>query len=290
VITETNLPVRVAREKRRADEWSLVLSAADLEHDVRPVGQNWIVVVGEEDLEAALAALDAYDHEQRLAAIEPPPPVEYGPTQAALWYMAALMLFYAWVELGGDRYAWQEAGRAYAARVVAGEWWRAVTALTLHASVFHVLGNALVGAVFGGALCRAVGPGTGLWVMVLAGAAGNLANAYLRGPTHAAIGASTAVFAAFGALAGLQAMRRYRFIPNRRKAWVPLGAALAMLAMLGVGEETDIWAHFLGLIAGIAAGIAVAEIQERAPTPATEKLLIAAGIGAIVLSWLLALR
>jgi membrane associated rhomboid family serine protease len=289
VSEEANLPVRVARDKRKADEWSLVLTAADIEHDIRPVSRNWVIVVGDDDLEGALQALDAYDHEQRQAAIEPPPPVEYGPTQAALWYMAALMLFYAWVEIGADTFSWEDAGRAYARRVVAGEWWRVVTALTLHASVFHVLGNAIVGAVFGGALCRSVGPGTGLWIMVLAGAVGNLTNAYLRAPTHAAVGASTAVFAAFGALAGLQMMRRYRFIPNRRKAWVPLGAALAMLAMLGAGEDTDVWAHLFGLIAGVVAGIATAGWQEHAPAPARERMLVAAGVGVVVLSWVLAL-
>jgi len=290
VTLEPNLPVRVAREKRKVNDWSLVLTAADIEHDVRPVGSNWVVVVGDEDLEAALETLDTYDQEQRLAQIKPPPPIEYGPTQAALWYMGALVLFYLWVEYGGDTYAWEEAGRAYSVRIRAGEWWRAVTALTLHANFMHAFGNAVVGAIFGGALCRVVGPGTALCLMLLAGGAGNLANAYLRGTTHAAVGASTAVFAAFGALAGLQTVRRYRFIENRKRAWLPLGAAFAMLAMLGVGEDTDIWAHLLGLIGGIVGGIGVADLQRRAPAPAAERVLIAVGAGLIVSCWALAFR
>jgi len=290
VITDVNLPVRVARERQRVADWSLVLTAADIEHDIRPVGHNWVVVVGDQDLEVALAALDAYDQEQRVAQAKAPPPIEYGPTYAALWYMASLVLFYLWVEYGGDSYAWEEAGRAYAARVVAGEWWRTVTALTLHANFIHVFANAAVGAVFGTALCRVVGPGTGLWIMVLAGAVGNLANAYLRAATHAAVGASTAIFAAFGALAGLQASQRYRFIANRRKAWVPLAAALAMLGVLGVGENTDIWAHLLGLIAGIGAGFAAAELQVRRPVAASERVIAALAIGMICVCWIVALR
>lgn len=285
---ETHLPVRVAHEKRKADDWSLVLTAADIEHDVRPSGHDWVVLVGDDDLARALAALDSYDHEQRQARIVPPAPIEYGQTFAAFGYVAALLLFYLWVESIGDTFAWESAGRAYAARIVAGEWWRTVTALTLHANLTHVLGNVVFGALFGGALCRAVGPGTALWIMLVAGGGGNLANAYLRGGAHASVGASTAVFGAFGALAGLQSAHRYRFIVGRHRAWVPLGAAAAMLAMVGVGEETDIWAHLLGLIVGFAAGVAVAYVYDRPLPAATERQLAVAGILAVAVCWLLA--
>jgi membrane associated rhomboid family serine protease len=280
--------VRVAHDKRKADDWSLVLTAADIEHDVRPAGHDWVVLVGDDDLEGALAALAAYDHEQRLAQIEPPTRLEYGPTFAALVYVAALLLFYGWVEALADTFAWESAGRAYASRIVAGEWWRTVTALTLHANFTHVLGNAVFGAVFGGALCRLVGPGTALWIMLLAGGGGNLLNAYLRGTAHASVGASTAVFGALGALAGLQSAHRYRFLAGKRKAWVPLGAAAAVLAMLGVGEETDIWAHLLGLIVGVAAGGAVVSVYDRPLRPAIEYSLAAAGFVAVALCWWLA--
>lgn len=281
--------MRVAGDKRKADDWSLVLTAADIEHDVRPAGREWLVLVGDDDLEGALAALAAYDHEQRLAQIEPPARVEYGPTFAAIVYVAALLVFYFFVEKVADTFVWESAGRAYAARIVDGEWWRAVTALTLHANFTHVLGNAVFGAVFGGALCRLVGPGTALWIMLLAGGAGNLANAYLRGTAHASVGASTAVFGALGALAGLQSADRYRFLSGRRKAWVPLGAAAAVLAMVGVGEETDIWAHLLGLVAGVAAGVGIASVDDRSLRPATEYALAAAGFAAVAGCWWLAL-
>lgn len=286
---EINLPVRVAREKRRAADWSLVLTSADIEHDVRPAGTNWVVVVGDDDLETALAVLDAYDNEQRPARAEAPAAIEYGPTYSALWYMAALVVFHLWVEHIGDTTAWKDAGRAYALRIRAGEWWRVVTALTLHSGFIHVLGNAVIGTVFAGALCRAVGPGTGLWIMVLAGGAGNLMNAYLRTATHAAVGASTALFGAFGALAGLQMRTPTQSDVGRSKAWIPLGAALAMLAILGAGEDTDIWAHLLGLLAGIVAGAGAAELRSRLPRR-PEAGLVVAGVAAIVACWFLALH
>lgn len=271
------------------NDWSLVLTSANIEHDVRPVGSAWILLVGDDDLAAALAALEAYDHEQRQAAGNPPPALEYGRTFAALWYSVALVLFFFWVELGPFTDVWEDAGRSYSARIRAGEWWRVITALTLHANFVHVFGNAVIGAVFAGALCRAVGPGTALWVMLLAGGAGNLVNALLRSSAHAAVGASTAIFGAFGALAGLQAVHRYRFISSRRKAWVPAAAAIAMLALVGAGEDTDVWAHFFGLVAGFGTGIGVATAIRRIPTPKTEHALVALGVLAIAACWLLAL-
>lgn len=271
------------------DDWSLVLTSANVEHDVRPVDRDWVVLVGDDDLAAALVALDAYDHEQRQAAAGPPPTREYGRTYAALWYSLALVLFFFWVEYGPVGDVWEDAGRAYAARIRAGEWWRVITALTLHANFVHVLGNAVIGAVFAGALCRALGPGTALWAMLLSGGLGNLVNALLRSSAHAAVGASTAIFGAFGVLAGLQSAQRYRINSSRRKAWMPAAAALAMLALLGAGEDSDVWAHLFGLVAGFGTGVGVGTAARRAPTPRTEHALVAAGVLAIIACWFLAL-
>jgi membrane associated rhomboid family serine protease len=298
--SEPNLPVRVARERRRADEWSLVLTAADIEHDVAPAGRDWVVLVGDDDLAAALEALDAYDQEQRAAQREPPAPIEYGPTLAGPAYFIALLMFHFWVEYIGDTFAWEDAGRAYAARIVNGEWWRAATALTLHAGLGHVLANTVAGSVFAGVLCRITGPGTALWIMLLAGGAGNLVNAYLRAGPHAAIGASTAVFGALGALAGIEAMRRYRPaapgppvvehpLMRRRKVWIPIGAAVAILAMLGAGAQTDVWAHLFGLVAGFVAGGAAAHLHQRPPSAMIEWPLAAAGVLVVAGCWRLAM-
>src|SRR6266516_3928722 len=50
---------------------------------------------------------------------------------------------------------------------VAGEWWRTVTALTLHADAPHVLGNAGASVVLVGAVSHQLGPGVGLCVLLL---------------------------------------------------------------------------------------------------------------------------
>src|SRR2546422_4485816 len=68
--------------------------------------------------------------------------------------------------------------------IVAGEWWRTVTALTLHADVPHLLGNAVASVVLVGAVSRELGPGLGLWLLVLAGAGGNALTAVAHGARY----------------------------------------------------------------------------------------------------------
>src|SRR5438034_425376 len=60
------------------------------------------------------------------------------------------------------------------------------------------------------------------------------------------IGASTAVFGALGALAA--------FPQHRRRAWVPLGAGLALLAFLGTSKRADLAGHLCGFVAGLLLG------------------------------------
>src|SRR5437016_9452621 len=92
--------------------------------------------------------------------------------------------------------AWFARGSAATDRIVAGEWWRTVTALTLHADASHLLGNAAASVVLVGAVSRELGPGLGLWLVLLAGAGGNALTAVAHSAHHASVGASTAIFGA----------------------------------------------------------------------------------------------
>src|SRR5690606_31506657 len=102
----------------------------------------------------------AYDAENRARPAAPAPPT-YGRTLAAPVITAALCLLFVVTGPRAGGHAWFDAGAADAARLRAGEWWRAVTALTLHADFPHVFSNAIALLVFGTALCTLVGPGSG---------------------------------------------------------------------------------------------------------------------------------
>ena len=219
---------------------------------------------------------------------EPPAP-EYGPTWAGVVMAALPVAVYA---LSGPRAAgsrWFVAGSGVAERIAAGERWRTVTALTLHADPSHLLANVVSGALLFTALCRVVGPGVGAWLVLLAGAGGNALNAFMHGAHHDAVGASTAVLGAVGALSGLAAVRARGMQGRRGRAWVPLAAGLALLAMLGADRRTDLGAHFFGFVTGIGLGIAAAFAVPRPLGRAAQSVLALGALGAVVACWLIAL-
>jgi len=98
------------------------------------------------------------------------------------------------------------------------------------------------------------------------------------------------VFGAIGVLAGLQLTRRWRPPSTRRGAWLPVAAALGLLAALGTaGERTDVLAHFLGLAFGVLLGALTALAAARPLHTPAQLALGAAAIAIVVHSWRLAL-
>jgi membrane associated rhomboid family serine protease len=100
----------------------------------------------------------------------------------------------------------------------------------------------------------------------------NLATAAIEEHDFASVGASTATFAALGLLAGLQAIRRLRGGTfDKRRAWISVGAGLALFAMLGVGSQSrmstgpgvDVWGHLTGLGFGVLLGLALGAPPSR---------------------------
>jgi membrane associated rhomboid family serine protease len=205
--------------------------------------------------------------------------------------VAGLLLlgFFALTVVWNSTVAWLERGSASAARILDGELWRTVTAVTLHADLVHALSNAFAIVVFFGAVSGQLGRGVSGALILLAGAGGNLANAYLRGPPHDAVGASTAVFGAVG-IVGSLAMMRNREMGNRRGAWVGIAAALALLGMLGSGgARVDVMAHALGFLIGAALAMLVGLTLPRSRGGDVQWKCGVAAVALIVYCWMLAL-
>jgi membrane associated rhomboid family serine protease len=290
---EAEAVLRVARRRALADEWALVLAAEGLGASVRGAAGGFALCVPEVERERAQRALSAWERENRAAEREPlaDPPLDPAAVPHALFAAAALVAFFLATGAQGPGSPWFERGSADATRVLGGEAWRAVTALTLHADLVHALGNAIAGALFGAGVLRAFGPGAGAALVLAAGVAGNYANAWAHAADHVSVGASTAVFGALGLLAGRALVRRRAGGAGGGRAAVPVAAALALLAMIGTeGERVDLWAHAFGLAAGVALGAAVM----LAGGPPTRRW-VQAGAGAaaacaLVGAWALALR
>jgi membrane associated rhomboid family serine protease len=291
--TSPEVPLRVARRRRRADEWALVLAAEGLAARVWRGPSGFVLGVAPDDADRALAALEAYDRENQAASSSgdgSEPPAGPAPLRVALGVSGALLVFFALTGPRDPASPWFASGSAHAGRILAGETWRAVTSLTLHADLGHAGANAIVGALFLTAVCRALGPGLGCALVLLAGATGNLANALLRSPLHDSVGASTAVFGAVGLLGGLGVGRRRRGGTRGRRAWVSVAAALGLLAMLGTaGERVDLWAHFFGLALGGLLGLPIGFAAHCRPAASFQWLLGAGAVATLLACWALAL-
>ena len=157
--------------------------------------------------------------------------------------------------------------------------------------VFFLISILVAAAVFFGMVSSLLGLGIGSVLILAAGAGGNLANAFLQGSPHVSIGASTAVFGAVGLIGGLSMAKRRRSASGRRRAWLPIAAALALLGMLGTGgARVDVWAHLCGLLVGAILGIAAAYITPRPPASAIQWAGGSAAVGLLIYCWTLALR
>ena len=186
---------------------------------------------------------------------------------------------------------WFDAGRVDGVLIRGGEWWRTITALTLHSDARHIVGNLVFGVFFGFFAGRLMGSGVAWLAIVAAAATGNAANTLLLESAHRSIGASTAVFAALGLIAGY--VWRGRFMAQDRWSYRlgPIVGGLALLMFTGTGDEkTDIGAHLLGFVCGFLAGMLLIALG---PVPTDRRAQTTAGVIAVFLvvtGWLVALR
>ena len=285
--------VRIAPDRRTAEEWVLVLVAEGIEAGLAAAEGGVAVTANPGDVAKGRRLLDAWDRENVAARAEAemPQPPEWGPTSLGVILGAALVLFFLHTGAHDPDLVWFARGSARSGLILRGEYWRTVTALTLHADLIHVATNAVACALFVTALARALGPGVTCAMLVGAGAGANELTALVRGPGHDSLGASTAVFAAVGALASLGVARRWH--GRRRRRWqdfAPLAAGLGLLAMLGTAPDADFGAHLFGLAFGALLGGAVAWLSPQPARPLAQGAWAAVAASAVVAAWLRALH
>jgi membrane associated rhomboid family serine protease len=185
---------------------------------------------------------------------------------------------------------WYTAGRVDGVLIRAGEWWRTITALTLHADLHHLIGNLVFGTMFGLFAGRLLGSGVAWFSIVVAAALGNSLNTMLLEASHRAIGASTAVFAALGLVAGF--VWRGKFMAQDRWSYRlgPIVGGFALLMYTGTGgERTDIGAHLMGFLFGLGAGMLLTSVRDRLDDRRLQQM---AGLGALLLicgAWAIAI-
>ena len=287
-------PVRIAETSKQAEEWALVLAAIGIPHSIEEDDDERILVlVAGDDVRRAELALGAYDRETRtatpIATLPEPEPPPY-PWMSGATVGLLMLGAFAITGPSASRSDWFVHGAAVAGRILSDEPWRVVTALTLHADLVHVLGNAAATAVLLGPLAQRLGVGAALVLTLLAGAVGNVLSAMVHESTHASIGASTATFGVIGALGALRMIPSATTVVTMRRLVLVIGATLALLVMLGTARDADVVAHALGLGAGAALGAVAGIVLRRPPPLVVQAALTMLSALAVAGAWRLALR
>lgn len=271
---------------RKAHILGLVLASQGIPFKYVRYGRNrYALDVAVEDMELAAHVLEVYEEENRpepqLAAFTE----VYYTSTSGLFVSVLLGLIHARIhETHVDQSVVVRYG-ADAALIVHGELYRLATALFLHGDGSHLLGN-IAGIIF---FCTAVisltGVGAGWLMILISGIAGNALNAMFHGSQHVSIGSSTAVFGAVGILSALRFVRLIKEKGFHMKAFLPMGAGLALLALLGSSEHSDITAHLLGFVSGILLGSVYASLVRRSVPDWVQTLCLTVAVLIVALSW-----
>ena len=281
-----------SRNRRQCSDRALVLASVQIPYELVDDGQSCAIVVPAQFSPRAVEQLRLYEDENPPARPRPRKHVVYQDALPGVIGYVIVVCAVAWMAgssfFGSD---WFTEGRVDGSLIRAGEWWRTITALTLHADVRHLLCNLIFGVFFGIFAGRLLGSGVSWLAVVIAAALGNTANTLLLDSVHRSVGASTAVFATLGLLAGYVWRARLMAQDRWPTRFGPIVGGIALLMFTGTGDEnTDIGAHLMGFVCGFATGM-VLTLLGRMPAPIRVQF-IAGGIalGIVSVAWIAALQ
>jgi rhomboid protease GluP len=272
-------------------EYSLVLEARGIEHETQEDAGSCILSVPVGMRHRAYDELNRYAIERGVRRSVPEVVQQHSGAAIGVFLYVSILLLTAYcagnATFGAD---WLSLGSLDAG--ARSEWWRAVTALTLHLDQEHLLGNVLFGAVAGAAASRLLGPGVA-WASILGAATlANYAEILITPITHRAVGASTAVFAALGLLSGMAWRQRLTLRERLWYRWAPLIAGMCLLTLLGAGSaHVDVLGHALGFLFGL--GVGWIYVRTGVPNNRDSRVQVIAGLGAVLTvcaAWAFALR
>ena len=270
---------------------SLVLSAKSINHRIQQHDDGSASIhVAAAKSEQAMYQLHCFFTEN----IDWPPKREetertvHSATGATMLLIGALALFFLTQTGPWHQHSfWFQAGAGNAEAILKhGEWYRLVTALTLHADLSHLAGNCLIGGFLVYFFFQIHGAGLGLLALLLSAATGNYINVLAHGSDHIFVGFSTAVFSTIGMLSMHQVINRRQFFGIRML--VPFMAGAALLAMLGSsGQRTDLGSHLFGLISGLIFGLLLETtlLSSMRTSPFLQLCCLIGGICLVLFSW-----
>ena len=235
----------------------LVLASQKIDADFEKDNDYFNIIIKDADEKIAAQILEKYFTENKIKKIKY---IAMGSSlswksPAILTIMTTLCLihFYAWHNMIHEQLI-REYGSS-ALYILQGEYFRAITALMLHADIGHLAGNLVGLFVFGTGVFSLTGYGRGSLMLLLSGFLGNITNAYFKKGAILSIGASTCVLGAAGILTALQIAKKRETSISNIQILGPFAAGMALLGLLSGGENTDISAHLFGFLWGFLIGM-----------------------------------
>ncbi|MDQ3003001.1 MAG: rhomboid family intramembrane serine protease [Fibrobacterota bacterium] len=314
-------PLRhVLLKSARKDEildYSLLLASQSIKHWMEFDGSEWSLTLDERDVPLAAEIVSVYHAENRGFQDLPPTAGELDLLVSPLLYLAVPVAAYFIVGLSPWANWWYSRGSADARLILEGQWWRCITAATLHADEVHFLGNLVSGYFILNLLNHRLGMGSIMILSTLGAGITNYMVALASGARHVSIGYSSVVFCALGMLAAVETLNLQKlrdpaviagqgpastgWRPGRRPVgagtWfgglrrlTPLISAFFVAVMVGLGENADVKAHFYGFGIGAGLGLLSRFMPRRVKRPPWQGLLVMATYGLFALAWKLALR
>lgn len=249
-----------ARSERQAMDWSLVLVSQGIEVAIaQPNPILWQLLVAPADHARALNVIRRFRLENRRWAWRHIlPSGGIAPHPAALIWVCGLAAIHA-----GLPPSLVQRGLFSTHWVRAGEWWRAFTAVGLHADLGHLAANSAIGViVLGLAMTRfeALRAFTLTW---LAAALANFSALAWRNHEYTGLGASGMVMASIGLLTS-EAVTQWRFGRfATRSILSAFGAGTCLFVLLGTSGPGDILVHTAGFLWGLVLGSVTAWMGSR---------------------------
>ena len=281
------------RNRQACSDRALVLTSLKIPHEILSDNLRYMLAVPADVAEKARYEIWQYDTENQPVRRQRPRLVpEFQNAVPGVVVYIVIVCLVAW--LAGEsafNKDWVSAGRVDGELIRQGEWWRTLTALTLHSGFRHLAGNIGFGGLFGILAGRLFGSGlTWLSVLIASGLANTL-NTLLLASGHKSIGASTAVFATLGLIAGF--VWRAKLMAQDRWAYRlgPIVGGIALLAYTGTGgPDTDIGAHLAGFVCGFGFGMLLTLLPKIPSARRFQLLCGALSIAILAVSWIVALQ
>jgi membrane associated rhomboid family serine protease len=166
--------------------------------------------------------------------------------------------------------------------VAAGQYWRLVSAMFLHAGLLHIAFNAYALWIFGTVVEQELGRLRFLLIYFVTGVVASAAS-YALGPDAVGVGASGAIFGIFGAFVTYNYRRRHLAIAAARLRSAVTIVVINMVLALSI-QGIDWRAHVGGFVAGLFAGFAA---EGSGTSSARRTILVAGFVGLIVVAFAL---